>query len=113
MYPGFNMVFFSALADGRREHTDQPRASSTRGLCQRTCAACWPLLSGAPQRFKINLFALKDAQEPLPRRIVCRVGREQAEGLAIVAGQVVTYRVVPARDGRTKAVNLRLLNPKR
>jgi cold shock CspA family protein len=29
----------------------------------------------------------------------------------LVAGQLVAYEVGPARDGRSKAVNLRLLNP--
>jgi hypothetical protein len=31
----------------------------------------------------------------------------------LVAGQLLTYNTAPARDGRTKAVNLRLLNPER
>jgi cold shock protein len=31
----------------------------------------------------------------------------------LVAGQVVAYRVGPARDGRSKAVDLRLLDPER
>jgi cold shock protein len=31
----------------------------------------------------------------------------------LVAGQLVAYRVGPARDGRSKAVDLRLLNPER
>ena len=35
----------------------------------------------------------------------------EADGLKIlVAGQSVAYEVGPARDGRSKAVNLRLLN---
>ena len=29
----------------------------------------------------------------------------------LVTGQLVAYEVGPARDGRSKAVNLRLLNP--
>jgi cold shock CspA family protein len=29
----------------------------------------------------------------------------------LIAGQLVAYEVGPARDGRSKAVNLRLLNP--
>ena len=36
----------------------------------------------------------------------------EAAGLKIlVADQLVAYEVGPARDGRSKAVNLRLLNP--
>jgi len=31
----------------------------------------------------------------------------------LVAGQLVAYEVGPARDGRSKAVNLRLLTPER
>jgi CspA family cold shock protein len=38
----------------------------------------------------------------------------EAAGMKIlVAGQLVAYEVGPARDGRSKAVNLRLLNPER
>jgi cold shock protein len=36
----------------------------------------------------------------------------EAAGMkTLVAGQLVAYEVGPARDGRSKAVNLRLLNP--
>jgi cold shock protein len=36
----------------------------------------------------------------------------EAAGMKIlVAGQLVAYEIGPARDGRSKAVNLRLLNP--
>ena len=31
----------------------------------------------------------------------------------LVAGQLLAYDIGPARDGRSKAVNLRLLNPER
>ena len=31
----------------------------------------------------------------------------------LVKGQLLTYNTAPARDGRLKAVNLRLLNPER
>jgi hypothetical protein len=31
----------------------------------------------------------------------------------LVAGQLLTYNTAPARDGRSKAVNLRLLDPER
>jgi CspA family cold shock protein len=31
----------------------------------------------------------------------------------LVAGQLVAYEIGPARDGRSKAVNLRLLSPER
>jgi CspA family cold shock protein len=38
----------------------------------------------------------------------------EAAGLKIlVAGQLVAYEVGPARDGRSKAIDLRLLNPER
>jgi hypothetical protein len=38
----------------------------------------------------------------------------EAAGMKIlVAGQLVAYEVGPARDGRSKAVNLRLLTPER
>jgi cold shock protein len=38
----------------------------------------------------------------------------EAAGMkTLVAGQLLTYNTAPARDGRTKAVNLRLLNPER
>jgi cold shock CspA family protein len=38
----------------------------------------------------------------------------EAAGIkTLVAGQLLTYNTAPARDGRTKAVNLRLLNPER
>jgi len=38
----------------------------------------------------------------------------EAAGMKIlVAGQLVAYEVGLARDGRSKAVNLRLLNPER
>jgi cold shock protein len=38
----------------------------------------------------------------------------EAAGMKIlVAGQLVAYEVGRARDGRSKAVNLRLLNPQR
>jgi cold shock protein len=38
----------------------------------------------------------------------------EAAGLKIlVAGQLVAYKVGPARDGRSKAIDLRLLNPER
>ena len=36
---------------------------------------------------------------------------EAAGTKILVAGQLVGYEVGPARDGRSKAVNLRLLNP--
>jgi len=36
----------------------------------------------------------------------------EAAGMKIlVAGQLVAYEIGPARDGRSKAVNLRVLNP--
>jgi CspA family cold shock protein len=36
----------------------------------------------------------------------------EAAGMkTLVAGQVLVYSVAPARDGRLKAVNLRLLDP--
>jgi cold shock protein len=36
----------------------------------------------------------------------------EAAGMkTLVASQLVTYEIGPARDGRSKAVNLRLLNP--
>ena len=36
----------------------------------------------------------------------------EAAGMEIlVAGQLVAYEIGPARDGRSKAVKLRLLNP--
>jgi cold shock protein len=36
----------------------------------------------------------------------------EAAGMkTLVAGQLVAYEVGPARDGRSKAVKLRLLNP--
>jgi cold shock protein len=39
-------------------------------------------------------------------------GSVEAAGMKmLVAGQLVAYRVGPARDGRSKAVDLRLLNP--
>ena len=38
----------------------------------------------------------------------------EAAGMKIlVAGQLVTYEIGLARDGRSKAVKLRLLNPQR
>jgi len=38
----------------------------------------------------------------------------EAAGMKIlVAGQLVAYEIGPARDGRSKAVKLRLLNPQR
>src|SRR5262249_30754938 len=38
----------------------------------------------------------------------------EAAGMKILeAGQLVAYEVGPARDGRSKAVNLRLLNPEK
>ena len=38
----------------------------------------------------------------------------EAAGMkTLVAGQVLVYNTAPARDGRSKAVNLRLLNPER
>ena len=38
----------------------------------------------------------------------------EAAGMkTLVAGQLVAYEVGPARDGRSKAVNLRLLTPER
>ena len=38
----------------------------------------------------------------------------EAAGMkTLVAGQLVAYEVGPARDGRSKAVNLRLLSPER
>jgi len=38
----------------------------------------------------------------------------EAAGMKIlVAGQLVAYEVGPTRDGRSKAVNVRLLTPKR
>jgi cold shock protein len=38
----------------------------------------------------------------------------EAAGMKLlVAGQLVAYEVGPARDGRSKAVNLRLLTPER
>jgi cold shock protein len=36
---------------------------------------------------------------------------EAAAMKTLVAGQLLTYETAPARDGRTKAVHLRLLNP--
>src|SRR5262245_39907018 len=49
------------------------------------------------------------------RRLRClHVHDVEAEGMKIlVAGQLVAYEVGPARDGRSKAVNLRLLTPER
>jgi CspA family cold shock protein len=38
---------------------------------------------------------------------------EAADMKTLVKGQLLTYNTAPARDGRLKAVNLRLLNPKR
>jgi cold shock protein len=36
----------------------------------------------------------------------------EAAGMkTLVAGQVLVYSIAPARDGRLKAVNLRLLDP--
>jgi cold shock protein len=38
----------------------------------------------------------------------------EAAGMkTLVKGQLLTYNTAPARDGRSKAVNLRLLNPYR
>jgi CspA family cold shock protein len=38
----------------------------------------------------------------------------EAAGMKIlVAGQLVAYEICPARDGRSKAAKLRLLNPQR
>ena len=38
----------------------------------------------------------------------------EAAGMeTLVAGQLVAYEIGPARDGRSKAVKLRLLNPQR
>jgi CspA family cold shock protein len=38
----------------------------------------------------------------------------EAAGMKILAaGQLVAYEIGPARDGRSKAVKLRLLNPQR
>jgi cold shock CspA family protein len=45
---------------------------------------------------------------------LCIVHDIEAAGMKIlVAGQLVEYEVGRARDGRSKAVNLRLLNPQR
>jgi len=38
---------------------------------------------------------------------------ESAGMKILVPGQSVAYEVGPARDGRSKAINLRLLNPER
>jgi cold shock protein len=38
---------------------------------------------------------------------------ETAGMKTLVAGQLVAYEVGPARDGRSKAINLRLVHPER
>jgi cold shock protein len=46
--------------------------------------------------------------------VFMHVHEVEAAGMkTLVAGQLLTYDTAPARDGRTKAVNLRLLNPER
>jgi CspA family cold shock protein len=44
----------------------------------------------------------------------CMSTRSRSAGMkTLVAGQLLTYNAAPARDGRLKAVNLRLLNSER
>jgi len=46
--------------------------------------------------------------------VFVHVHEVEAAGMkTLIAGQLLTYNTAPARDGRTKAVNLRLLNPGR
>jgi CspA family cold shock protein len=46
--------------------------------------------------------------------VIMHVHDIEAAGMKIlVAGQLVAYEIGPARDGRSKAVKLRLLNPQR
>jgi hypothetical protein len=43
---------------------------------------------------------------------LCMSTTSKAAGMkTLVAGQLVAYEVGPTRDGRSKAVKLRLLNP--
>jgi cold shock protein len=46
--------------------------------------------------------------------VFVHVHEVEAAGMkTLVAGQLLTYNTARARDGRTKAVNLRFLNPER
>jgi cold shock protein len=46
--------------------------------------------------------------------VFVHVHEVEAAGMKrLVAGQLLTYDTAPARDGRTKAVTLRLANPER
>ena len=48
------------------------------------------------------------------RGVFVHVHDVEAAGIKLLeAGQLVAYEVGPARDGRSKAVNLRLLSPER
>jgi cold shock protein len=54
-------------------------------------------------------FILPDEGGP---DVFVQVHDAEAAGMKLlVAGQLVAYEVGPARDGRSKAVNLRLLTP--
>ena len=68
-------------------------------------------VDGSNPSTQIADTALSRLMMAVPKFFVHEV---EADGMKmLVAGQMVAYRVGPARDGRSKAIDLRLLNPER